>query len=108
MICKKCGEYFPTKYRIDGKVHDLKNRRFCLNCSPFGMHNTKKLDRTDYRCSRCGDTNPDNFSKGRYTECKKCRGEYNKKTMHNNKVNAVKYLGGKCMCCGYSSFILRR
>ena len=103
MICQKCGKYFPINIKIDGKRRNLKNRKFCLECSPFGLHNTRKLTEYLYKCSKCGDTNPENFPKGRYAECKKCRTRYNKRNIKDSKLRAIEYLGGKCMCCGFSS-----
>ena len=101
MICEKCGKFFPTRILIDGKKHNLQNRKYCLDCSPFGNHNTKKITEPMYRCSQCGDENPENFPVGRYTECKKCRNRYNKKALKNNKRRGIDYLGGKCACCGF-------
>ena len=43
-ICRKCEGEFPNKIRVNGKEHNLQNRKFCLKCSPFGSHNTRKLD----------------------------------------------------------------
>ena len=45
------------------------------------------------------------FPKGRFSECKKCRNEYNKKQLKNNHVRAIQYLGGKCAHCGYDKYI---
>ena len=91
--------------KIDGKIRNLHRRKYCLECSPFNSHNTCRLDREQregYRCSRCGDTDPKNFTKGRYTECKRCRTGYNKKTVHENKIRCLQHLGGRCACCGYT------
>jgi hypothetical protein len=41
--CLKCGEYIPRVITIDGKKRNLQKRKFCLICSPFGKHNTKKI-----------------------------------------------------------------
>lgn len=41
--CEKCGGYFPFLVEINGKKRNLKNRKYCLVCSPFGLHNTKNL-----------------------------------------------------------------
>ena len=40
-ICKNCGKEFETWIEIDGIKRNLKSRKFCLECSPFGKHNTK-------------------------------------------------------------------
>src|SRR5690349_5470695 len=38
--CEACEREFPTRIVIDGRSHSLWSRRFCLDCSPFGAHNT--------------------------------------------------------------------
>src|SRR5207253_10242112 len=35
LIWAACGKAFPAKQLIDGKMHSLYRRRFCLDCSPF-------------------------------------------------------------------------
>ncbi len=42
--CRKCGTLVPNRVRVAGKERDLRKRKFCLGCSPFGMHNTKPDD----------------------------------------------------------------
>ena len=42
-ICKKCQDTFPNWVTIDGKPRNLGSRKYCLECSPFGSHNTKNL-----------------------------------------------------------------
>lgn len=44
IICKKCGDSFVINIKINGKYHNLCNRKYCLKCSPFKKHNTKKLE----------------------------------------------------------------
>lgn len=41
--CEKCGKDFPIRVSIVGKVHIINNRPYCLECSPFGQHNTRQL-----------------------------------------------------------------
>lgn len=43
IVCKKCKSEFKIRQVIDGKTHNLQRRKFCLNCSPFGQHNTRNL-----------------------------------------------------------------
>jgi len=40
--CKNCNEKLLATFIIDGKRRNLAHRKFCLNCSPFGSHNTRK------------------------------------------------------------------
>ena len=43
--CPKCSQPVP-RFHIDenGKKHNCQNRKYCFDCSPFGKHNTKKLE----------------------------------------------------------------
>ncbi len=79
--CKKCNTSFPLKIEIDGKWRNLNNRQFCLNCSPFGQHNTRDITKNHTK-------------KGTYLHVKTFR--------HNKKLKAIEYLGGKCKICGYN------
>ena len=45
--CLICGKSFPFKMMIDGKIRHLGGRKFCIECSPFGKHNTKSLNLTE-------------------------------------------------------------
>ena len=38
-----CGQTIPFTCVVDGKKRNLKNRKFCLACSPFGLHNTRDI-----------------------------------------------------------------
>ena len=42
-ICKNCNKSFPFIVEINGIKHNLGGRKFCLDCSPFGKHNTTDL-----------------------------------------------------------------
>ena len=37
--CELCSQPFPNKLKVDGRLRNLQNRRYCLICSPFGAHN---------------------------------------------------------------------
>jgi hypothetical protein len=41
--CVNCGGTFPNTTIIDGKTRVLNRRRYCLTCSPFGRHNTRRI-----------------------------------------------------------------
>lgn len=110
--CKKCGEIIPYSIVIDGKPRNLKNRKYCLNCSPFGKHNTRKLDKPKNKekyCPRCEQTKDKNLfynRKDRETSsyCKMCFNKYSQERWFQRKKDAVEYLGGKCICCGYNKY----
>lgn len=78
--CLKCNDQFPIWVIVDGKKRNLKNRKFCLTCSPFQAHNTSDLT---------------NFTKPQtaYESLKKFR--------QSKKQKAIIYKGGKCVICGY-------
>jgi hypothetical protein len=82
-ICEICGTIFPNQIKIDGKYRNLKNRKNCLTCSPFGLHNTKVLS-----------PKPDGQ-----------RRKLGKKVVswrQRVKLKAIEYKGGKCQICDYS------
>ena len=85
-ICKKCGRSFPNRIEIDGKQRMLCKRKYCLECSPFGEHNTRKLD-----------SHPTTSIKERriknVTAVMKRRSKI--------KQLAIEYKGGQCYLCGY-------
>lgn len=119
--CRKCKKPFSTYVIVDGKQRNICNRKYCLDCSPFGSHNTKvdidkpKIDLTaDFRVCPCCKVNkykteyyiipsknknvPDKI----ILDCKIC---YNKKRIarfKDVKIQAVNYKGGKCLLCGYN------
>jgi hypothetical protein len=39
-LCRKCHTKIPIAVVIAGVKHNLQRRKFCLECSPFGLHNT--------------------------------------------------------------------
>lgn len=111
-ICEKCGNSFPTKIKIDNKVRNLCNRRFCLECSPFGCHNTSVEPPSESKigmicgdvyesfCNVHGDTS---FvvEKSGHHRCKKCRVDAVVNSRRKKKQKLVDLFGGKCKKCGY-------
>lgn len=94
--CETCGDPFPAKILIAGKVRSLYRRRFCFSCSPFGGHNTSK-------------TPPGNLSPGELKEHRRKRRNantyrYQKKRRRQLKATLVQALGGRCQDCGYEAY----
>lgn len=58
-VCNKCGKSFDTWVTIDNKKHNLSSRKYCLDCSPFMLHNTTKLEEEQKKtikfCKYCGE-----------------------------------------------------
>ena len=77
-----CGQIIPFTCVIEGKRHNLKNRKFCLDCSPFGLHNTRDL----------AVPRPDPMERFR---------RYQERERQERKAKLVEMLGGECMLCGY-------
>lgn len=106
-ICKKCLAKFPFSAVIDGRRRNLKSRSFCLECSPFGSHNTKNLNLhktgsseiEDCKCNTCGKEFVYNRRKGHTrNKCNSC--QVNDRRPIKKRM-AISYLGGKCVVCGY-------
>jgi 5-methylcytosine-specific restriction endonuclease McrA len=108
-ICKKCNSSFPYSKKIDGKIRNFGNRKFCLDCSPFGSHNTRtlKITQTHKVCSDCKEEKElSQFyyktSGYPYCYCKSCMSKRRVSYYKNNKRKAVIYKGGACQACGYA------
>lgn len=105
----ECKIQFPTFVWIDGKKRNLRSRKYCMTCSPFGSHNTKKKDpsfdkrtttqatraRTNV-CSDCGNPHSKNQKKG--TVCYSCLVKQRKQRI---KQRIYKATGTACWLCGY-------
>lgn len=123
--CKKCNQTFQTHQKINGKIRNLGSRRYCLTCSPFKKHNTRRIHKASGSkhhvfnddgdvigkiCTKCHKQKTlDNFykqtKKGQHSYCKSC---YVKVTLLNQrkvKEKCVEYKGGKCERCGYDKCV---
>lgn len=96
--CLKCNNSFPLHLKIDGKSHNLCNRKYCLTCSPFKSGNNTKLH-LPYSGSR--KTSYKNLT----PEQKKYHNEkyylYQKQKRIKLRIEFINLLGGKCNNCGY-------
>lgn len=104
-ICASCHEEFPWRVTIAGKRRELVNRKYCLTCSPFGLHNTRRLEvrilTSD--CERCGKQFVIDRAKGNTGRfCGGCRVTRRRIKL---KSMAVEYMGGKCQRCGYNTSV---
>lgn len=117
-ICRKCDKTFPNEIRIDGKRHVLNKRKFCLECSPYGTHNTKditnipKVPEGMKFCTRCktikhlNEFRFRNGEKDKYRAwCSKCICENDIILHKERKEMCVEYKGGKCAMCGYNKCV---
>lgn len=104
--CQLCGKEFRTKQIIDGKKRNLNHRKYCLECSPFGKHNTSNLEgvyedkNLERLCNMCSKHFVVNRRKGHVGSiCGSC---LNKRKRQRIKNDCLDYLGGKCSNCGYN------
>lgn len=93
-ICANCGALFPPRVVIDGKVRNLNNRRFCLDCSPFGIHNSSKTPP--------GSLTPELLQEHRRRKRNAKTYRYQKKHRKSVKTELVAQFGGRCVDCGYA------
>jgi len=98
--CRKCQQEFPNRLEINGAIKVLNKRKYCLECSPFGKRNTKKLhlpnserdSNTKKICLQCSKE----FKWNKNNVCWTCRSFNRRKT---NRQKGIKYLGSKCRQC---------
>lgn len=116
--CKKCGENIPRKFVVNGVIKVSHNRKYCLKCSPFGSHNTSKLELPQrknihkngietFKCSGCQqELDITNFFIRKtgypFCYCKKCWGKYISHRLMERKKKLIELMGGKCEKCGYN------
>jgi len=102
--CENCNESFPNRMEIDGKVRNLYSRKYCLNCSPFGEHNTSQLHKKSKKgekmeCEHCGRKYEYDRNKGhRINKCNSCCVSERRK---KKKRKLAEMFGGECKKCGY-------
>lgn len=101
-ICKQCNKQFPNLMKINGVKKSLCNRKYCIDCSPWGMHNTKSFSHVRVLTQE--------------RECRICQKPYQKKgsmcqscatnmRRYKIKIDSINYLGGVCSSCGYDKCI---
>lgn len=106
--CNNCKSSFKTKIKIDNKWRNLGNRKYCLTCSPFGLHNTRKLNEgevignNECKCKKCNKDYIYDRVKNRRGICGSCQVTLYRKRV---KIKLVAYKGGKCQICNYNKCI---
>ena len=93
-LCANCGREFTAGAEVAGKVRMLYRRRFCFECSPFGIHNTSKRPP--------GELSPDELSSYRKRQRRETLYRSQKKRRRELKAELVAARGGRCTDCGYS------
>lgn len=98
--CLKCNKDFKIRVIIDGVERIINKRSYCLECSPFGKRNTKRLHlpqrdkNSKKQCTECGRE----FKWTKNNVCSTCR-TFKRRT--EQRLKAIKYCGGQCKNCGH-------
>jgi hypothetical protein len=112
--CAICSNKFPSWIKIDDKYRNLKNRKYCFECSPFGKHNTVKLEKStnsSRNCPKCKKVKPiaDFYNRrgreGSSCYCKACTNSHAIERQRVFKIKCVEYKGGCCSLCGYKKYL---
>jgi len=106
--CQRCGDEFRGWAKIDGVLRNLNSRKFCLGCSPFGLHNTSKLP-VEGTCEICGKNLVGNQKKYCSLECHRLCGNFKYQNYECQKARGIlrretliQMMGGSCSRCGYN------
>jgi Zn ribbon nucleic-acid-binding protein len=102
-VCRQCGKEFPNRVKVNGEIKILNSRKFCLDCSPFGLHNTSKHI-LGTKCIYCGETDPNKFYGHKTSVCAACHNKDVTERGRDNRAFAIEHLGGKCVACGYDKY----
>ena len=109
--CNKCDKEFTSLPPSQSVKVDIRNRKYCWDCSPYGLGNRKPLDLSKSKiCSKCNENKPiDCFytksstsHRTRTPYCKSCTLKYKYERELKLKIEMVKYKGGKCEDCDYN------
>lgn len=111
-ICHNCDANFPNTILIDGTWKNLNKRKYCLQCSPFNKHNTKKIScKAEHKkCPRCFKIKTLDLFYARKDKrpsayCIDCAIEQTLERTQATKQKCIDYKGGKCQGCGYNKYI---
>ena len=99
--CNKCEKIFPNRVIINGKERVLNKRKYCLECSLFGMHNTRKIHISNIKegkkiCCIC----KKEMLNLRRNVCQTCR---SKQRRIKIKKRIIELYGARCKICGYGN-----
>jgi hypothetical protein len=111
--CAICSNKFPSWIKIDGKYRNLNSRKYCFECSPFGKHNTIRLEKNTKgfrNCPKCKENKSisEFYSRrgraGSSCYCKACTNSQAIERQRQFKINCIEYKGGCCSICGYNKY----
>ena len=109
--CKLCDKDLPNRIKINGVTKNISSRKYCLECSPYGKHNTKILENSISECNGkiCTICKQDKSTEEFYqngkvinSKCKNCLISEQVLRWQRMKIDAILSKGGKCVRCGYN------
>lgn len=114
--CQICRGAIPATIVIEGVRRWLHSRKLCLQCSPWGEHNTVPASRYERqhegvrKCIVCKDVKDlECFTpiakNRRSSRCRPCEAARVISLHRAVKDQAVQYKGGACAICGYSRYV---
>jgi hypothetical protein len=99
-ICPKCNNEVPKFYfDKNGKKHNCQRRKYCFICSPFGQHNTIKLEELKNgrgKCKLCGKPVQRNSNSSKCYSC------FFNQRQSQMILKVQDIVGDKCWICGYN------
>lgn len=101
-ICQmpNCSNSYPSAKRVNGKIHNFANRKYCFECSPLGEHKIRSRAKNVPLHTNCDLCNKILNSKT-WANRKRCNSCQIKVHRVIKKFRAIKLLGGKCFECAW-------
>lgn len=109
---------YSNKFSITEKVlreliaQRLSSREIAveLGCSQatvrhwLGVYRLKTNPEKQYRCGKCGETDPTRFYGNKKKVCGRCHNRYTNQKGQEVKERARQLLGGRCSYCGFDTY----
>jgi hypothetical protein len=97
IICRQCKKEFSKNTIINGKKRFLGNRKFCIECSPFGLNNRRSINPGVKGTAR------NSIPYAKLPEKRKNQVRMAVKRLGaKRKTKLIDMFGGKCKICNYS------
>lgn len=94
-VCGACNTEFPLRAAVDGRLRTFYRRRFCMTCSPIGLHNTSQTP--------LGLMRTEELLRERRRRKYRQTYSYQKKRRALLKSELIAERGGRCEACGYNA-----
>lgn len=102
-VCRSCEKPLPNRVKVNGVIKNIGGRKYCLECSPWGQHNTKQLHNGP------GSIYParsKEYNHEKYLQNKDKLNADSKKRLRaindKRRLDLIQLKGGACQKCGYN------